>query len=267
MSTVDVFEEKVMNVNNAPPLVVIGCEGLWGTILTLVLVYPLAYYLPGQDNGHFEDPFDAILMVQNSLLLKTLVVLFVLTVTVYNCAAVYVTKYLSAIWHAILDNFRPITIWGFGLMIHSFGSMYGEVWTSASWLQLAGLIVLLFGTAVYNGSIIVFNDDVTRPTAGSDAAGGEYGRISTSEPELGNGGANGGGNRQRVESFTDKMMKTDPTMASPALTRSPLIHQQLLLKAEGMVGASPSMNAAAHKVLGAKPRSYSSMETTKNNAV
>lgn len=31
--------------------------------------------------------------------------------------AVYVTKYLSAIWHAILDNFRPITIWGLDLLI------------------------------------------------------------------------------------------------------------------------------------------------------
>jgi drug/metabolite transporter (DMT)-like permease len=266
-----VFEEKVMNVNNAPPLVVIGCEGLWGTILTLILVYPLAYYLPGQDNGHFEDPFDAIMMIQNSHLLKLLVVFFVLTVTVYNCAAVYVTKYLSAIWHAILDNFRPITIWGFGLMIHSFGSMYGEVWTHASWLQFAGLIVLLFGTAVYNGSIIVFNDDGTS-TRGSSVLGSEYDRISTSEEGLGSssGGASSGGqNRQRVESFTDKMMKNDPTMASPALSRSPLIHQQLLLKAEGMVSSPPLAVAATaqQKVLGAntKPRSYSSMETTKNN--
>lgn len=31
--------------------------------------------------------------------------------------AVYVTKYLSAIWHAILDNFRPITIWVLDLYI------------------------------------------------------------------------------------------------------------------------------------------------------
>lgn len=30
----------------------------------------------------------------------------------------YVTKYLSAIWHAILDNFRPITIWVLDLYIY-----------------------------------------------------------------------------------------------------------------------------------------------------
>lgn len=108
---IDVFEEKVMSVNNAPPLVVIGFEGLWGTLLTVFVVYPLCYYLPGQDNGSFEDPFDALAMVKNSPTLQYLIFFFVLFVTIYNCAAVYVTKYLSAIWHAILDNFRPITIW------------------------------------------------------------------------------------------------------------------------------------------------------------
>jgi len=62
----------------------------------------------------------------------------------YNCAAVYVTKYLSAIWHAILDNFRPITIWGLDLMIFYVflpGSGFGEQWLSSSYLQLGGLVV------------------------------------------------------------------------------------------------------------------------------
>ena len=62
----DVFEEKVMSVDNAPPLVVIGCEGLWGTMLSLFVVYPLAYLAPGEDNGSFEDPFDALSMIGNN---------------------------------------------------------------------------------------------------------------------------------------------------------------------------------------------------------
>ncbi|RYH26001.1 hypothetical protein EON65_15065 [archaeon] len=169
---VDVFEEKVMSVDNVPPLVrppryphphliplittsissyiqvLIGCEGLWGTFLTIFIVYPIAYMLPGADGGRFENPWDAIAMIQNNSLLATFVMFFVLTVTIYNCAAVYVTKYLSAIWHAILDNFRPITIWGVGLFIHSTGSQYGEAWTDSSYLQLIALIVshLCFST-------------------------------------------------------------------------------------------------------------------------
>ena len=42
----------------------------------------------------------------------------------YNCAAVYVTKYLSAIWHAILDNFRPITIWYVILFLVCSNTLY-----------------------------------------------------------------------------------------------------------------------------------------------
>jgi hypothetical protein len=45
-------------------------EGLWGTMLTLVLVYPLAYALPGTDNGSFENPYDAMAMISNSPSLK-----------------------------------------------------------------------------------------------------------------------------------------------------------------------------------------------------
>lgn len=41
-------------------------------------------------------------MISNSPSLQNLTLTFVITVTCYNCMAVYVTKYLSAIWHAIL---------------------------------------------------------------------------------------------------------------------------------------------------------------------
>mmetsp|Transcript_121409 Transcript_121409/g.238537 ORF Transcript_121409/g.238537 Transcript_121409/m.238537 type:complete len:433 (+) Transcript_121409:110-1408(+) len=193
-----VFEEKVMAVDNAPPLVVIGCEGLWGTVLSILVVYPLAYLAPGQDNGSFENPFDALAMITSSPQLTTLTILFVLTVTCYNCAVVYVTKFLSAIWHAILDNFRPITIWGMDLAIFYVfmpGTGFGESWLPSSWLQLGGLVILLFGTAVYNGSIWTFSD-----VQYSALAQGEDGVTENS------------------------IIKTEPSMASPSITRSPLVY-------------------------------------------
>jgi hypothetical protein len=45
-------------------------EGLWGTVLSLVLIYPLAYALPGSDNGSYENPWDAIEMIRNSPMLQ-----------------------------------------------------------------------------------------------------------------------------------------------------------------------------------------------------
>jgi len=195
-----VFEEKVMGEDNAPPLVVIGCEGLWGTFLSLLVVYPIAYIMPGSDNGSFEDPFDAYAMIRNSKSLKVLIIAFVITVTMYNCAAVYVTKYLSAIWHAILDNFRPISIWALDLAIFYVflpGQGFGEPWIVGSWLQLGGLVILLFGTAVYNGSVWTFD-------------GAEYSLLSSNDrPD-------------------DQIVKTVPAViVHPAVARSPYTSRQL----------------------------------------
>ena len=56
-----VFEEHVMTMDiPAPPLLLIGMEGLWGTLLSILVMYPLGYYLPGSDHGSYEDPFSAL---------------------------------------------------------------------------------------------------------------------------------------------------------------------------------------------------------------
>jgi hypothetical protein len=62
-----VFEEKVMTMDiPSPPLLLIGMEGLWGTILCLFVVYPLVFYIPGSDHGSFENPFNTYAMFMNS---------------------------------------------------------------------------------------------------------------------------------------------------------------------------------------------------------
>jgi hypothetical protein len=103
-----IFEEKVMAVDDAPPLVVIGMEGLWGSVIMLMLAAPL-YYLPGRDKGSIEDSFDTLVMIQNSSAIRVMLGAFFVTITTYNIFCIYVTAYLSAIWHAILDNFRPVS--------------------------------------------------------------------------------------------------------------------------------------------------------------
>lgn len=72
----------------------------------------------------------------------------------YNLFAVLVTFTLNSIWHAILDNFRPITVWATDMFIFyailSLDHAFGEPWTKYSWIQLGGMVVLLYGTAIYN---------------------------------------------------------------------------------------------------------------------
>ena len=136
---------------STPPLLLIGMEGLWGSVICLFILYPIAYFTPGPDHGCFENPFNTIAMLQNSHSVQIMFVLYFFAVFAYNILAVLVTFALNSVWHAILDNFRPITVWGtdmfiFYVVTHSFG----EPWSTYSWLQLLGMFVLLYGTAVYN---------------------------------------------------------------------------------------------------------------------
>ncbi|TDH71869.1 hypothetical protein CCR75_001070 [Bremia lactucae] len=151
-----VFEEKLMDEgDSAPPLVVVGMEGVWGLLFTSLVVYPLAYLIPGNDLGSNERVDDAYVMLVNSTLAQIVVIVYLLVILGYNVFAVSVTYLLNSIWHAILDNFRPITVWGADLVLfYGFTSgNFGERWTIWSWLQLVGMLTLLLGTAVYNGTL------------------------------------------------------------------------------------------------------------------
>jgi len=111
-----------------------------------------------------ENPFDTLAMMQNSKPLQQMFFLYFLSIFFYNMLAVLVTFMLNSVWHAILDNFRPITVWGTDLFIFYYvSSAFGEEWTVWSWMQLGGMCVLLYGTAIYNA-----------PNAGSIKMNGEW---------------------------------------------------------------------------------------------
>lgn len=157
-----VYEEKVMDESSGgfAPLIVVGMEGFWGLLFSVLFVLPLAANIPGNDcpinNGTcvYEDSIDTWEMLKNSNAIIFLTVAYVFIITGYNAAAVYVTFLLDSVWHAILDNFRPISVWMTQLVLFQlFNGKLGEKWVTSSWLQLAGLIVLLLGTAVYNGNL------------------------------------------------------------------------------------------------------------------
>jgi len=150
------YEEKVMSGDiSAPPWLLIGMEGLTGTLLSTFVLYPVCWAIPGNDHGSFEDPFNTYTKLANSPSALALAITFCVLVFVLNSFSVLVTYMMSSVWHAILDNFRPITIWVVELMLFYVfsGGEYGEAWTDGSWLQLGGMAILLFGTAVYNGSV------------------------------------------------------------------------------------------------------------------
>ena len=161
-----VYEEKMMSGDTkAPPWLLIGMEGFFGTILSVCVVYPLAIYMPGSDHGSIESLENTITMLNNNPLLMQLSVVFCITVFILNSFSVLVTFMLSSVWHAILDNFRPITIWATQLAIYSLsGGVHGEKWSRGSYLQVSTY------TSKYVVSTWVRGPSVAEPCSVRDVA-------------------------------------------------------------------------------------------------
>jgi hypothetical protein len=153
-----VFEEKLMRLEEgaAKPMLIVGMEGLWGSILMPAIVLPWAALLDGSDaGGCMENTTDTIAMMRHSVPLQWMILAYLLSVFFYNIFAIYVTYYLNSVWHAILENFRPSAIWIVDLLLYYVFTrqLFGEAWTRWSYLELTGMAVMILGTAIFNGSI------------------------------------------------------------------------------------------------------------------
>jgi hypothetical protein len=162
-----VFEEVVMSdsgdLPQIPPLLLIGMEGIWGTAICVFILYPIAYSMHGNDHGSLENPFNTYAIFKNSGAIQAMFALYFFSVLMYNVFALLVTCLLDSVWRAILDNFRPIAVWSLDLAIFYFITRaFGESWTKYCWIQLLGLLILIYGTAIYNapnsGSIKLTGD-------------------------------------------------------------------------------------------------------------
>jgi len=147
-----IAEEWLMKDVDLPSMQIIGWEGAWGTLMMFVIVYPLLWYIPGDDHGHAEDVVDTFVMVRNSSHLFGLVIIYLMSCGLFNASGIAVTGALSATHRMMMDASRTSVIWLFGLTVHykiDPSSPYGEAWTSYSYLQLVGFLILVIGQAVY----------------------------------------------------------------------------------------------------------------------
>eukprot|EP00947_MAST-08B_sp_MAST-8B-sp1_P000314 g314.t1 len=151
-------------------------------------------------------------MLQNSRTVQLVLLGFFITVAGYNMLSIFITFLLSSIWHAILDNFRPISVWGADLALYYLitKKSLGEPWTVFSWVELGGMFVLFFGTAVYNGSIRLCCFKYDRDSAAEGQSAGEDDFLQTSVGQPDN-------------MFSPKI-RAPVDLASPSLIRSPLIN-------------------------------------------
>mmetsp|Transcript_16017 Transcript_16017/g.16135 ORF Transcript_16017/g.16135 Transcript_16017/m.16135 type:complete len:422 (+) Transcript_16017:121-1386(+) len=146
------FEEKVLHQDvHMPPLVLIGVEGVWGVVICIFLLYPLASYLPGSDHGCIENYSNTIEILSNSNSIQYVYIGFSICCFWYNILGVCVIYLLDSIWRTMLDTFRPVTVWALALSVHyGISTKFFTGWNDSSNYQLVGMMALLYGTAVYS---------------------------------------------------------------------------------------------------------------------
>ena len=151
-----IVEEIYLKKRSLEPLLVVGMEGLWGSLIMCFVVLPIIYFIPGDDNGSYENAIDALYMIKNSWSLALLIVGYWLSIAFYNFFGLSVAKSLTSVHRTLIDALRTMAVWGVQLVIYyRFSRDLGEDWNQYSWLELAGFLLLLCGTLIYNSILKV----------------------------------------------------------------------------------------------------------------
>ncbi|XP_030054521.1 solute carrier family 35 member F6 [Microcaecilia unicolor] len=141
-----VLEEKFVYKHDVHPLRAVGTEGCFGFIILSLLLIPM-YYIPASefsnnDRHVLEDALDAFCQMVNQPLIIVALLGNISSIAFFNFAGISVTKEISATTRMVLDSLRTVAIWIVSLAVG---------WEVFHPLQILGFLILLLGTALYNG--------------------------------------------------------------------------------------------------------------------
>ncbi|KAM8726693.1 solute carrier family 35 member F6 [Acanthopagrus schlegelii] len=141
-----VLEEKFVYKHDVHPLRAVGTEGFFGFVVLSLLLIPMYFIGVGafSDNPRhvLEDALDAFCQIGHKPLILLALLGNTVSIAFFNFAGISVTKEISATTRMVLDSLRTLVIWVVSL---------GLGWEQFQGLQVLGFLVLLAGTALYNG--------------------------------------------------------------------------------------------------------------------
>jgi hypothetical protein len=148
-----VYDEKLMKEYNYEPCMIIALEGVYGTLISGTALIAVNF-IGGDDMGSLENLANTIYMIDNSTILIILLALFPIWVNGMYLSGIFVTKYVSAVFNAVLTVATVVVVWLYEIGIHYLvDSRYGAAWNKYSYLQLIGFVVITFATLLYDGTL------------------------------------------------------------------------------------------------------------------
>uniref|UniRef100_A0A7N6FD57 Solute carrier family 35 member F6 n=1 Tax=Anabas testudineus TaxID=64144 RepID=A0A7N6FD57_ANATE len=141
-----VLEEKFVYKHDVHPLRAVGTEGLFGFFILSLLLIPMYFIYVGNFSNSprhvLEDTLDAFCQIGHRPLILLALLGNTVSIAFFNFAGISVTKEISATTRMVLDSLRTLVIWVVSLALG---------WEQFHGLQVLGFVVLLLGTALYNG--------------------------------------------------------------------------------------------------------------------
>lgn len=121
-------------------------SGLFGFIVLSLLLIPMYFIFVGDFSNNprhvLEDAIDAFCQIGHRPLIIVALLGNTVSIAFFNFAGISVTKEISATTRMVLDSLRTLVIWVVSLALG---------WEQFQGLQVLGFLVLLLGTALYNG--------------------------------------------------------------------------------------------------------------------
>jgi drug/metabolite transporter (DMT)-like permease len=161
------YEEYLLEkYENLGPLMLVGWEGVFGTIATGIVMMGLfgaARVHPDLTRGKFSVIFNiengAHQLFSNAILWGCSIGL-VFAIAIFNFSGLNVTKHVSAVARTTIDTSRTVLIWAISL---------GLKWEKFLYVQIFGFLILIYGTFVYNQIIPLVPDIISNACRRSEA--------------------------------------------------------------------------------------------------
>lgn len=151
-----VFDEYMTQKLELPVMLVVGMEGVWGVLIMLFIGFPFCFIVPGKDpsplGGSLENVYDSLLMIKNSSSILLICIIACVAIGCYDISGMSVTATMSSVHRTIFEALRTLTTWVTMLIIGLF-SNFGEKWKNWSWLELAGFVLLVYSSFIFNGVV------------------------------------------------------------------------------------------------------------------
>ena len=141
-----VFEEFILERYSVEPLKMVGWEGIFGFVVTMIGMLILHLAIGRTDAGRYGY-FDAVEGWRQFTHYRTIAVssvLIMISIGGFNFFGLSVTRSVSATSRSTIDTCRTLFIWVVSLGLH---------WETFKWLQIVGFVLLVYGTFLFNNIV------------------------------------------------------------------------------------------------------------------